>query len=154
MDIIELKERADITENIKLSRIDIQYRELIKELRKKELPNTIIELVNQDIEDLNSTPLTSNEFGKSVKQKQVKIIKLLEKELKIVPKNHYRKLWGGLWSSLFAIPFGIGVALDLSLVYLCLIGIGFPVGAVIGVLWGSRMDTKASKEGRQLDTLQ
>ena len=85
------------------------------------MPHRIIEFVNQDIEEINSTSLIGNELRKLVKQKQTKIIKLLEKELKIVPKGYYKKLWLGL------------------------------VNPAIGSALGSRMDKKAFEEGRQLD---
>ena len=54
MNIIELKERKDISENIKLSRKYAQLGNFLKELKKKELPLTIIESVNNDIEAINA----------------------------------------------------------------------------------------------------
>lgn len=142
MNIIEPKERQNISDNIKLSRIYNQLGELLKELEKKELPHKIIESVNQDIEELNTTTLTSNELRKLVKQKQTKIIKLVEKELKITPKNYYRSLWfvlGMIFGSAIGPGFGISF------------GIGIPIGMVIGIAVGSAIDKKAFEEGRQLD---
>lgn len=149
MNIIELKERQNISDNIVLSRIYNQFRELLKELKNKELPHTIIESVNQDIEELNSASLTDNELKKLVKQKQTRIIKLIEKELKIVPKNHYRNLWLAVGMSAFGLP--IGVAFGLSMSNMGLLAIGLPIGMGIGIAVGSGMDKKASQEGRQLD---
>ncbi len=149
MHIIELKERMDISEDVKMSRIYIQFQELLKELQKKELPNAIIEFINQDIEDLNSVSLTSNEFEKLVKQKQTKIIKQIEKELKIVPKNYYRNLWLALGLCVFGIP--IGIALRTSANNAGLFALGIPIGMGIGIALGTGMDKKAFKEGRQLD---
>ena len=149
MSIIELKEREDISENVKISRIYIQLQEFLSELRKKKLPHKIIELVNQDIEDLNSTSLICNELSKLVKQKQEKIIKLLEKERKIVPKDYYQNLWLVLGMCTFGVP--LGVVFGTSLGNMGLLGIGLPIGLVIGIALGSRMDKKAFEEGRQLD---
>jgi hypothetical protein len=149
MSIIELEEKEGITENVKLNRIYVQFQEFLKELRKKELPHKIIEFVNQDIEDLNSTSLLGNELRKLVKQKQEKIIKLLEKELKIVPKDYYQNFWLALGMCVFGIP--LGVVLGTSLENMGLLGIGIPIGLAIGSVLGSRMDKKASEEGRQLD---
>ncbi|MFY8110592.1 MAG: hypothetical protein ACOVKP_01170 [Flavobacterium sp.] len=81
-------------------------------------------------------------------QKQTKIIKLLEKELKIVPKNYYRNLWSALGMSVFGLP--MGAALGLSIGNIGLLGIGLPIGMLIGMLVGSQMDKKAFQEGRQL----
>ena len=148
MDIIEPKERQNISENSKLSRIYDQLGELLKELEKKELPHKIIESVNQDVEELNATTLTGNELRKLVKQKQTKIIKLVEKELKITTKNYYRSLWFALGMVFGA---GIGGGFGISIGNMGLLGIGVPVGMIIGIAVGSAMDKKAFEEGRQLD---
>lgn len=148
MNIVEPKERQDLSGSIKLSRIYDQLAELLKELKKKELPHKVIESVNQDIEELNSTPLTGIELRRLVKQKQTKIINLVEKELKITPKNHYRSLWFILGISFGS---GIGVCFGIIIGNMGLSGIGIPIGMVIGMAVGSAMDRKAFEEGRQLD---
>lgn len=148
MNIIELKERQNISGNIKLSRICDQLGELLKELKKKEVPHKVIESINQDIEELNSTTLTDNELRRLVKHKQTKIIKLVEKELKITPKNYYRNLWFVLGMSLGS---GIGVAFGISIGNMGLLGIGVPIGMAIGIAVGTAMDKKAFEEGRQLN---
>jgi hypothetical protein len=149
MNIIELKEREDISENVKLARIYIQFQELLKELRKRELPEKIIDIVNQRIEGINSTTLTGNELGKLVKKKQTEITKMLEKELKIVPKNHYRNLWSVLGMSIFGLP--IGVVYGTIIGNMAMLAIGLPIGMAIGIGLGARLDKKAFKEGRQLE---
>jgi predicted RND superfamily exporter protein len=149
MNIIELKERQDISENIKLSGNYVQLGELLRELKKKELPLEIIESVNQDIEELNSITLIGNGLTKLVKQKQTKIIKLVEKELKIVPRNYYRNLWLAVGMSAFGLP--IGIAFGLTIGNMGLLAIGLPIGMLIGISVGSGMDKKASEDGRQLD---
>ena len=149
MNVIELKERVDISENIKLSKIYVQFRELLKELRKRELPHKIIETINQNIAELNSMSPADKELKKMIERKRAKIIKLLEKELKIVPKNYYRNLWLAHGISTIGIP--IGVSFGISMDNLALLGIGLPIGMAIGMGLGLRMDKKAFKEGRQLD---
>jgi hypothetical protein len=148
MKIIELKEREDVSEN-KLGESYAQFQELLKELRKKELPQTIIESINQGIEEINSTSLTDKNLRKLVEKKQMKILKLLESELKIVSKNHYRNYWLAVGMCVFGIPIGLiyGIVMD----NLALLGIGLPVGMAVGVGLGFRMDKKASEEGRQLN---
>ena len=149
VNIIELKEREDIFENVKLSQIYAQFRELLKELKRRELPPEIIKSVNQGIEDINSSCFTGNELRKFVKQKQTEILNLLEKELKIVPKNHYQNLWLALGMCVFGVP--LGVAFGASLGNMGLLGIGIPIGLVLGIAVGLGMDKKAFKEGRQLE---
>lgn len=148
MNIVEPKERLDLSGNIKLSRIYVQLEKLLKELKKIELPHKIIESINQDIEELNSTTLTGIELRRLVKQKQTKIINLVEKELKITSKNYYRNLWFVLGMSLGS---GIGVSFGIIIGNMGLFGIGIPIGMVIGIAVGSAMDKKAFEEGRQLD---
>ena len=148
MNIIEIKERQNISDDIKLSRIYNQLGELLKELREKELPPEVIKSINQDIEELNFTILTGIELRRLVKQKQTKIIKLVEKELKITPKNYYRNLWLVLGMSLGS---GIGVFIATSIGNMGLLGIGIPIGMVIGIAVGTAMDKKAFEEGRQLN---
>ena len=149
MNILELKEREGIFENVKAGQIYVQFRELIEELKKKELPHSIIEFVNQDIEDINSTCFTGNELRKFVKQKQTKILNLLEKEFKVVPKSHYQNLWLALGICVFGVP--LGIAFGTSMDNMGLLAIGIPIGMLLGMAVGSGMDKKAFKEGRQLE---
>ena len=86
---------------------------------------------------------------KIVKQKQSLIIKQVEKEHKIEPKNYYRTIWMILGMSGIGIP--IGVAFGLSIGNIGLLGIGLPIGMAIGLAIGASMDKKALNEGRQLD---
>ena len=150
MVIIELNEKDGTSEQARLSRIYVQFNELLKQLRQKELPHKIIETFNQDIEELNSTSLTGNGLRKLFKQKQTKILKLLEKELKIVPKDYYRNLWLAVGMSAFGVPIGIAYSLIFT-DNMAFLGVGIPIGMIIGMLLGSSMDKKAYNEGRQLD---
>ena len=146
MNIIELRQR--IPENPKLNTSYIQFEKLLQELRKKQLPPPIIALVNQDVESINSIPDTGDELKKALKHAQTKIIKLLEKELKIVPMNYYRNIWLVLGMSAFGLP--IGAAIGLSIGNIGLLAVGLPIGMLIGMIIGSTMDKKALQEGRQL----
>lgn len=149
MNIVDLKSREDISNDVKLSGVYSQLDELIIELKKKELPQSIIETINKDIEEVNSTLFTANKLKKLVKEKQTKIIRIVEKDLKIAPKNYYRNLWLAVGMSAFGVP--IGVLFGLSMGNMGLLAIGLPIGMAIGVAVGTTMDAKASKEGRQLD---
>ena len=149
MNIIEPKERSDISEDVKLSKIYTRFQKLIKELKERELPDKIIETVNKEIEDINTTSLIGKELRKLTWQKQTKILGLLEKELKIVPKNHYRSIWTALGMSVFGLPIGIIIGTIIGNMGMLATGVG--LGMCIGLFLGAGMDKKALKEGRQLD---
>ena len=149
MDIIKLRDRQDISSDIKLSSIYSQFKELLREIEKKELSKNIIESINHDVQEINSSLLTGNELRKFVKQKQTKILKQLEKDFKIVPKNHYRNIWLVLGMSAFGIP--IGMAFGVSIGNMGMLAIGLPIGMGVGIAAGDYMDKKARDERRQLD---
>lgn len=71
---------------------------------------------------------------------------MLEKQLKIASKNHYRNTWMSIGMADFGIPFGAVVGAIME--NMGFIGIGLPIGMVIGMLIGSGMDKKALEEGR------
>ena len=150
MVIVELIEKEFAAENIKLNRIYMQFKELLKQLKQRELPPNIIEILNNDLEEMNATSFNDKELMRLFKKKQTKILKLLEKELKIVPKDYYKSYWLPLGMTIFGIPIGIAfgaIVLNNS----ALFPIGFPIGMAIGIAIGIKMDKNALKEGRQLD---
>lgn len=149
MNIPELKERHDVSEHIKLNGIYTQFRILLNELRTKELPPSLTVMIHKDLEELNTTPLTGETLRKLLKKKQTNLLKTLEKDVKIVPKNHYRNLWLALGMTVFGIP--IGLIFGSSIDNMGLMTLGLPIGMTIGIAVGSQMDKKAFEEGRQLN---
>jgi hypothetical protein len=122
---------------------------LINELRKLDLPEVIVLNINgiiSEVEQLNTkVPVFRRQLGNC----QSKILRLLEKELKLVPRNYYRTLWMAIGPAAFGIP--IGIALGAGLGNMGFIAIGLPLGMVIGMALGAGMDKKAFEEGRQLN---
>ena len=149
MKIKELNQKPGIDKNVKLKETYLQFEKLLIELRKKELPDGLVGSINNDIEDLNSTSSAGDELRKIVKKKQTRITRLLEKELKLVPKNYYRNLWLALGMTAFGLP--LGVAFGVALGNMAFLGIGLPIGLGIGIAVGTGMDKKAFEEGRQID---
>lgn len=148
MDIKELNNRQDISTDNKLSRNYSQFGELLNELRKKELNQNVEKFINERVDNLNSSTLNGTQLTKLVKQKQTEILKQVEKEHKIAPKNYYRTIWMLFGMSGIGLP--IGVAFGLSIGNLGLLGLGLPVGMAIGLAIGMSLDKKALNEGRQL----
>ena len=148
MNIKEIDKKPDIGKDKKLMRKFSDFEKLINELKKREVPSEIVNSVNQDIEKINSFVGSNRSLLKQLRKKQSGIMKLIEKELKLVTKNYYRNLWLALGMA-FGIPFGVvfGISLD----NMAFLGIGIPIGIAIGIAIGTAMDKKASDEGRQLD---
>ena len=145
----KLIERQHILENTKaVSRFN-QLGELLNILEKRELPNEIIDFINQHIALLNSISDTEKNLAKTIKEKEKEILTHIEQKTNIVPKNHYRKRWLSIGIGAFGLP--IGVVLGYGSGNMGLIGAGIPIGMGIGIVVGSSMDKKAFKEGRQLD---
>ncbi len=133
----------------KLSDFSDAFRQLLSELGKQNIPEPIISSINNDIDAIHAFSGSAGEMLKFFRKKQSTLLKKLEKELKIVPKNYYRNLWLALGMSAFGLP--LGVALGISLGNIALLGLGLPIGLAIGIALGTSLDEKAKKEGRQLD---
>lgn len=149
MIIQELKKRPSIEQNTKLSSAYSQLDKLLNELKKKELPEEILHSINRGIDQINSVKNSEKDLRKQIRKTQSNILRLIEKKLKLVTKNHYRNTWLAIGMAVFGIP--LGVAFGTSLQNMAFIGIGLPIGMVIGMVVGSGMDKKAFEEGRQID---
>lgn len=149
MEIKELKKRPSIDKNKELISAYAQFNKLLTELKKKELPEEIVKFINNRIEQINSVSESEKELRKQIRKIQSGILKLIEKELRIVTKNHYRNTWLAVGIATFGIP--LGVAFGTIIGNMGLFGIGLPIGMVIGTAVGSGMDKKADESGRQLD---
>lgn len=149
MDIKELKNRPDIDQHKKLYASYIQFDKLLMELRKKELPNETVNSINDGIDQINSVSESEKVLRRLINKTQSRIIKLIEKEHKLVTKNHYRNTWLAVGMAAFGIP--LGVAFGASLGNMAFLGIGLPIGMAIGIAVGTGMDKKAFEEGRQID---
>ena len=142
MEIHELNKRPNIEQNIKLKRVFIQFEKLIFELKSKRIPDEIVIFINKNIEEINSFSTSDKELKKQIKKTQTRILKLIEKELHLVTKNHYRNTW-------FILGMAIGVALgstNTSLLAVCI-----PIGFTIGIAIGTYKDKEAKDKGLQLD---
>jgi hypothetical protein len=122
---------------------------LLESIEKKEIPEEQLKKINEIIGGINVFSGPDPQLLKTLKTGQAAILKLLEKELKIVPKSYYQTLWLVLGMSAFGMP--LGVAFGAIMGNMGLLGIGLPIGMSIGIAVGTGMDTKAKNEGRQLD---
>ncbi|WP_318311038.1 hypothetical protein [Flagellimonas crocea] len=126
-----------------------KFERLIFEIRRKKITDGVTLIINKEIEKLNSLSETDKTLRTEIRKTQAKIIGLLAKKLKIVPKNYYRKTWLVLGMTAFGLP--IGAAFGFSIGNMAFLGIGLPIGMSMGIALGARMDNRAKEEGRQLD---
>jgi hypothetical protein len=142
-------EREGLSSDTKLFKKYTAFKKLVSEISKRELPESIITTINKEIGTLNAILETDKAFKKGLGKAKNTMLKTLEKELKIVPKFHYRRLWMVLGMSAFGIPIGISFGAGTG--NFGMLGVGIAIGMGIGVAIGSEMDRKAQVEGRQLD---
>lgn len=149
MKINKLKSTLSNSQNKKLASRYTTFQDLINELKKKKITPSVASTINKGIDEINALSATDKQAPKVIQSVSFDILKLLEKELNIVSKGHYRGKWMALGMSAFGIP--LGVAFGASLQNMAFIGIGLPIGLVIGIAIGTAKDKKAKDEGRQLD---
>lgn len=149
MNIKPLKEISDFENNKKLRNRYTTFKKLVSLLQKEELPPEVIEKINSSLDEINQHPTQDKSLSKLISRNQRKVLKVLEKELKIVPKNYYRNLWMALGMAAFGIP--MGAAFGAAMGNMAFLGIGIPIGMGIGLAFGASMDQKAADEGRQLN---
>lgn len=149
MEISTLNTATLLQKDEKLEKKVNAFRGLLKELRERELPESVIASINDHIKEVNALTSSKKAFSKQMNKKKSCIINLLHKELKLVPKNYYRNLWMVLGMSAFGLP--LGVIFGVSIGNMGLLGIGMPIGMGIGIALGTAMDQKAQKNNKQLD---
>ncbi|MEL4454952.1 hypothetical protein [Lutimonas vermicola] len=148
MNIHELITRPDLIQNKKLHKKFLQFDLLIKELNNKELPDAIIDTINNHIHKINSISASEKELNIQLRKSRLSILKLVEKELQLVAKNHYRNRYLGIG---IALGVAVGGALGSGSGNHSLIGLGLPLGMAIGIAYGTKLDNKAKEEGKQLN---
>lgn len=148
MEIRELRNRADIAKDKRLDNIYKQFDKLLTELKKKELSEALIKSINDGIDQVNAVSEADRKLRKQVRMTQSAVLKLIEKELGLVAKNHYRNIWMAIGMTAFGLP--MGVAFGMSLGNIAFMGIGLPIGLAIGLGVGTGLDRKALEEGRQI----
>ncbi|MFZ5941240.1 MAG: hypothetical protein ACOYXB_11785 [Bacteroidota bacterium] len=147
--ITELKPRPELHANAKLQALYLQLDSIVRELNKRDLPEEMQGYISSELEEINSIIDNEQVLKKLIRKKQGEILARLEKDLKLVTKNHYRNTWLALGIAVFGVP--LGVVFGTAMGNMAFLGIGLPIGLPIGLAIGTGMDKKAADEGRQLD---
>ena len=149
MEIKTLERRKDMEENKKLLRKYKTLQQTIEEIKQHDIPEHIADSINREINQIESFTGGHEDLAKRILKTQSKILKQVEKELQLVPKNHYRNQWLALGMAAFGIP--VGVAFGISFDSMAFLGMGLPIGMIIGMAIGSVMDKKTVEKGKQLN---
>lgn len=149
MELIQLNLKRDEINNDKVKKLYLQIQELLEKVKHKNLSPETIQFLNQQINDINIAGTNDPALQKLLRNRQNSIVKKLEANHKLVPKNYYRNLWLAVGMAAFGLP--LGVVFGLLVGNIGLMAIGLPIGMAIGVGFGTLMDKKALEEGRQID---
>jgi len=149
MKITPLQKRFLFNQDPRLGKAYLKLEQLIEELSKRDIPQAIITSVNQHIDAINTFSGTDNLFRKEIRKRQSTILRMVDKELNLVPRNHYRRAWLVIGMTAFGLPLGLVFGAGLG--NMALITIGLPIGMILGIVIGSIIDKKVMQEGKQLN---
>lgn len=149
MSIQPLISRPSFEENPKLAKPASKLSSLLASIEKKDIPVSVESEINEIIKGVNDFPGPDPFLIKQITSAQTAILKLLEKELGIYPKNHFQTLWLTIGMTAFGIPMGL--AFGTAMGNLAFLGIGLPMGMAIGIAIGNSKDKEAAAKGKQLD---
>ena len=124
----------------------IQLEALLEILAQKNLEDTLVKAINQELENLNVH--SEKTLLKQLKKTQAVILRRIEKEEQLVTKHHFRNTWmayGMLTGSV------LGSVLGMRANNMSLLGLWLPLGMVFGMAIGIEKDKRAKALGKQLD---
>lgn len=149
MEIINLNFTTAPDQDQQLTKSFVDFENMIYALRKKYIPAHLVMVINQHIAELNAMSGSSKAIARELRKRQFVLLKLIEKEIRLVAKHHYRNLWLVIGMVAFGLPMGIvfGAGFD----NMSLMGIGIPIGMFFGFVIGNEMDNNAFENGKQLD---
>ena len=147
MKVVSLKRRESAFDFPKADELYMQFNDFVEELNSRSIPENTISAINREIEEINNSTKTGVSMKSLIVKKLTAILKLLEKEHKLVPKNYYQSNNLLKYSVLFGAP--IGIIIGLISKDMALISVGMIIAMAISFVRGRIMDKKALKEGRQ-----
>ena len=150
MEIKQIEQREGLVDNAKALRAIDKMQKLLEAISKKEIPEEALSTINTHITALNTFVGEDKELLKHFKKTYGKILKLLNQELRLVAKHHYRSRWmvvGMLTGMVASSVFNNTQLLAMGNAS----GIGLSIGMFVGLLVGTSLDQRAQKEGRLLD---
>ena len=146
MDIADFK-KIDSNSKKLVKKVNV-FEKLLEELEKREMPSVVLDVINVEIERVNSFYDSEKMYSKILVKSQTNILKIIEKELDLFVKKHHQTRW-------MAIGAGLGVAFGsafgASQDNMGLMALGIPLGVGFGIAIGKQKDDEVFKLGKQLD---
>lgn len=125
---------------------DFQF--LLSEISHKDLTPEVEEKIEKIIEALNSWECYARGYLKEIEKAKTKILKILHKDLGIVPRNYYTGLWLSLGTAIFGVPFGLIIFMATGKA--AFLGVGLPLGMFLGLGIGAYLDRKAKENNKMI----
>ena len=147
MKVVSLKRRESAFDFPKADELYIQFNSFVDELNNRSISENTINAINREVEEINSFTESGVGMKSLILKKLAVILKLLEKEHKLVPKNYYQNNNLLKDSVVFGVP--IGVVIGLITKDMAVISVGMVIAMAFSFVRGRIMDKKALKEGRQ-----
>ena len=149
MKFIELRKRLSFYQNEGLSQGYENLENLLEELTRKEIPQSLVLSINEHILLINSFSGTDPKLVKELRKSRNEILSTLQKELQVVPRNYYQRMWVAIGITAFGLPMGVVFGVILN--NLACMALALPMGLLFGIIIGSSLDKKAMLSGKQLD---
>lgn len=147
--IPSLKDRPNLDQHPKLHTAYQKAQKLIDVLNTKDIPIETELTIREEIQKIDSYEGPEKGLAKVLRKGQSAILGIVRKEMGLISKGYYRTMWMSLGMTVFGLPIGMGYAFAIG--NFGLFAIGLPIGMGIGLAVGSGMDSKAAKEGKQLE---
>lgn len=151
MKIIELQKKSHLTQKKNTLKAFLNLEKTLIALREIDLSEASIIKINNKVKELNSFSESESKFRKKLAIQKHNIIEFIRKKHGLVPQKYYQNQWFVLGMSIFGIP--IGSLFSLTVSNISFLGVGLPMGMLIGSMIGKQKDEKAKKEGKQLNLL-
>jgi hypothetical protein len=150
MNIESINRRKDAGQNQKLAKAYSKFEGLREALNIKNLPESNIAEINEDIHRVNTFLGSEKELIKLLKKTYTAILAYVGKELNLVSKIHYQQLWMvyGMFAGILVSTISFNF---FQTDFWSLQALGLPMGMLFGLLAGRNRDIKAKNDGLQLN---
>lgn len=137
----------DIT-HPKVEKAFARFQLLLGALADRELPDEVINCINDSIELINQSDATGRRMLKTIKRASNQILMFLADQTGLVPGKYYTRRWMIL--GMMALGQPLGSVLSTYTGNYARLTIGPPIGMAIGLAIGVVLDKKAKANGKQL----